>query len=78
MFILHMKTTLDIDTDLLRQAKEALGATTIKETVHASLEAVVRRRKLKALADSFGTVPFELTPENLRKQRRKRGPHVPR
>ncbi len=74
---IHMKTTLDIDADLLRQAKEALGAATIKETVRASLEVVVRRRKLQALADSFGAVPFDMTPEDLRKQRRKRGAHVP-
>jgi len=73
-----MKTTLDIDTDLLNQAKEALGVATIKETVRASLEAVVRRRKLQALADSFGAVPFDMTLEDLRAQRRKHSAHVPR
>jgi Arc/MetJ family transcription regulator len=74
----HMKTTLDIDKDLLNEAKEVLGAATIKETVHASLEAVVRRRKLQALADAFGTVPFDMSPEDVRRQRRKRAPHVSR
>ena len=73
-----MKTTLDIDAELLKQAKEALGVSTIKETVHASLEAVVRRRKLQVLADSFGAVPFEMTLEDLRAQRRKRSGHVSR
>ena len=69
-----MKTTMDIDEDLL---KEALGAATNKETVHASLEAVVRRRKLEALADAFGAISFDISPEDLREQRRKRGAHVP-
>ena len=61
-----------------KQAKEALGAATIKETVRAGLEAVVRRRKLQALADAFGAVSFDISPEDLRMQRRKRSPHVPR
>ena len=73
-----MKTTMDIDADLLRQAREALGAATNREAVHASLEAVVRRRKLQALVDAFGTVPFDLSPDDLRKQRRKRSAHGPR
>jgi Arc/MetJ family transcription regulator len=73
-----MKTTLDIDEDLLKQAKEALSATTIKETVRASLEAVVRQRKLKDLADAFGSISFDMSPEELRTQRRKRGAHGPR
>jgi Arc/MetJ family transcription regulator len=73
-----MKTTVDIDEDLLKQAKEALGAATIKQTVRASLEAVVRQRGLRELADAFGTVPFDMTPGALRAQRRKRSAHVPR
>jgi Arc/MetJ family transcription regulator len=73
-----MKTTLDIDEDLLKQAKLALSATTIKETVRASLEAVVRQRKLKELANAFGSIAFDLSPEDLRKQRRKRTAHGPR
>ena len=74
-----MKTTLDIDEELLKQAKEALNAATFKETVRASLEAVVRQRKLRALADSFGSIEFDMSPEDLRRQRRKgtrrHGPH---
>ena len=70
-----MKTTLDIDEDLLRQAKEALNAATIKETVHAGLEALVRQRKLRVLADAFGSIAFDMSPEQLRRQRGKRGRH---
>ena len=73
-----MKTTLEIDPALLKQAKEALGTATIKDTVNASLGAVVRRQKLQALADSLGHVPINLTLEQLRLQRKKRSPHVSR
>ncbi len=72
-----MKTTLEIDEELLRQAKEALNAPTIKETVHAGLELVVRQRKLRVLADTFGSVAFDISPEDLRSQRRNRGKHGP-
>lgn len=70
-----MKTSVDIDTELLNRAKKALGTQTIKETIHASLDDVVRRRKLQALADALGTIPVDLTPQQLRAQRKKRQRH---
>jgi len=73
-----MKTTVEIDATLLKEAQEALGTTTIKGTVDASLKAIVRQRQLQALADALGTIPLELTTEQLRRQRRKRALHVPR
>ena len=73
-----MKTTVEIDAMLLKEAQEALGTTTIKGTVDASLKAIVRQRQLQALADALGTIPLELTTEQLRRQRRKRALHVPR
>lgn len=73
-----MKTTVEIDATLLKEAREALGTTTIKGTVDASLKAIVRQRQLQALADALGTIPLELTTEQLRRQRRKRALHVPR
>lgn len=73
-----MKTTIDLDQELLNKAQKALGTATIKGTVEASLRSVVRRRQLQELAGSLGTIPLELTPETLRAQRRKRALHVPR
>ncbi len=70
-----MKTTMDIDNQLLSKAKQLLGTHTIKDTVHASLDEVVRRRKLEALADTLGTIPLELTVPQLRAQRKKRSRH---
>ena len=67
-----MKTTIEIDPRLLRAAQKALGTTTIKGTVDASLRAVLKQRDLQAFADALGTVDLDLTPERLRRQRAKR------
>lgn len=73
-----MKTTIDIDKELLEAAKQALGTDTLKGTIEASLRSVIRRLQLEELAESLGKVPLELTPERLRSQRRKRARHVSR
>ena len=73
-----MKTSIDLDPELVRKAQKALGTTTIKGTVDASLKAVVRQRQLEALADALGTIPLDLTTVQLRRQRRKRTSRVPR
>lgn len=44
-------TTLDLDRDLVAQARELLGTTTATETVHAALAEVVRGRRRMALLD---------------------------
>jgi len=62
----------------LREAQKVLGTTTIKGTVDASLKAIVRQRQLQVLADALGTIPLQLTAEQLRRQRRKRTHHVSR
>lgn len=73
-----MKTTIEIDQQLLRQAQKTLGTETIKGTVEASLRTVVQRGQLQKLADALGTIPLDLTPAQLRAQRHKRTPHVSR
>jgi Arc/MetJ family transcription regulator len=71
-----MKTTIEIDPRLLQQAQKALGTDTIKGTVEASLRSVIQRGQLQKLADALGTIPLDLTPDQLRSHRRKRTPHV--
>ncbi|MBH0200518.1 MAG: type II toxin-antitoxin system VapB family antitoxin [Nitrospira sp.] len=71
-----MKTTIEIDQRLLQQARKTLGTDTIKGTVEASLRSVIQRGQLQKLADALGTIPLDLTPDQLRSQRRKRTPHV--
>ncbi len=73
-----MKTTIEIDQQLLRQAQKTLGTDTIKGTVEASLRTVIQRSQLQKLAEALGTIPLDLTPGRLRSQRHKRSSHVPR
>ena len=61
-----------MDARLLERARRILGKDTIKDTVDESLRRVVRQRALQDLADSFGTLDIDLTPESLRRMRRKR------
>ena len=73
-----MKTTIEIDTELSREVQKALGTTTIRGTVDAGLRAIVRQRQFQTLADALGTIPLELTADQLRRQRPKRTGHVSR
>jgi Arc/MetJ family transcription regulator len=73
-----MKTTIEIDEKILKAAQRALGTTTIKGTVDASLKEVVRQRQLRELADALGTIELELTPDQLRRQRAKRPAYASR
>ena len=73
-----MKTTVDIDQQLLRKAQKSLGTDTIKGTIEASLRSVIQQSQLQKLADALGTIPLDITADQLRQQRRKRIVHVSR
>ena len=73
-----MKTTLDIDRGLLKKAQQVLQTASIKDTIDASLKSVVRRQQLHALANALGTIPLDITVEQLRRHRVKRTPRAPR
>lgn len=60
------RTSLNLDLDLVAQAREVLGSNGTTDTVHRALEDVVRREKLRRLAEET----FEdLTPEALERLR---------
>jgi len=73
-----MKTTIDIDQQLLRKAQRSLGTDTIKGTIEASLRSVIQQSQLQKLADALGTIPLDLTVDQLKQQRRKRTADVSR
>lgn len=73
-----VKTTIEIDQQLLRQAQKTLGTDTIKGTVEASLRTVIQRSQLQKLADALGSIPLDLAPGQLRSQRHKRLSNVSR
>ena len=60
------RTSLNLDLDLVAEAREVLGSNGTTDTVHRALQEVVRQEKLKRLAEwDFS----ELTPEVLDKLR---------
>lgn len=60
------RTSLNLELDLVAEAREILGSSGTTDTIHRALEDVVRREKLRRLADE----PFEdLTPEALERLR---------
>jgi Arc/MetJ family transcription regulator len=44
-------TTIDIDTELVRQAGDVLGTARTTDTIHAALADVVRRRRRMSILD---------------------------
>jgi Arc/MetJ family transcription regulator len=52
-----MKKTLNIDEELLKEAKEACGAITDTEAVHKGLEALVRRAAIERIRAYLGSEP---------------------
>jgi Arc/MetJ family transcription regulator len=68
--LIHMRTTLNINDDLLKQAARLSGITEKTAIIHAGLEALVARESAKRLAALGGSEP------RLRKIRRRR-PQTP-
>jgi Arc/MetJ family transcription regulator len=63
------RTSLNLELELVAQAREVLGTNGTTDTIHRALEDVVRRERLQALAERT----FEdLTPEALDELRRTR------
>jgi len=55
-----MRTTLNIDDEMLRIVQEETGARTKSQAVHEALKDFVRRRKIEKLIQLGGKVRFSL------------------
>jgi Arc/MetJ family transcription regulator len=71
IIICIMRTTLDIDHDLLEEAKALSGSESKKETVETALKEYIRRRKARKLLDLEGRVELSYGVSELLKRRRK-------
>ena len=58
-----------IDDDLLREARQILGTSGVRETVEAGLRETVRRHRIEQLRRSLGKMEFDLTGEELMRLR---------
>ena len=60
------RTSLNLELDLVAEAREILGSNGLTDTIHRALEDVIRQDKLRRLAER----EFEdLTPETLARLR---------
>ena len=66
---MHMRTTLNLDEDLLREAQRLSGLTEKTSVLHAGLEALIARESARRLAALGGT---EKTLRSIPRRRMKR------
>ena len=64
-----MRTTLEIDEKLMRQALALTKAKTKKELIRRSLKALIRQQRIERLLGRLGRFPLVLTPRKLAKLR---------
>lgn len=69
MYIIRMKTTIDIPVKDLEEAIHFAGAKTKREAVLAALTDFNRRHKMARLSRHLGTCNNLMTPEELNRQR---------
>ncbi len=61
-----MRTTLNLDEDLVREAQKLTGATARTALVHAGLRALIERESARRLARLGGTEPALKAPPRRR------------
>jgi Arc/MetJ family transcription regulator len=64
-----MRSTIDIDESLFREALKLTGAKTKKDVVRLSLECLVRKKRLENLKSKLGNFPLDITLKDLKKMR---------
>jgi len=68
--VVPMRTTVDIDERLIREAMALLSVNTKREAVQHSLEALVRQARRRRLRSKLGNIELDITLEELHEMRR--------
>jgi Arc/MetJ family transcription regulator len=63
------RRTVEIDDEVLPEAREALGTAGVRDTIETALREATRRRRLEELRRSLGTYDLDLTQEELARLR---------
>ena len=71
-----MKTTLELDEKLIKDAMDMVGGKTMRATVTLALRELIAARRREQLAAMIGTTDFDMTLEDLQELRGKEKPHV--
>jgi Arc/MetJ family transcription regulator len=66
--MMPMRTTVNVDSELLETARQALGTEGVSDTVNAALEDIARRTAIKR----FDVRLFDVTDEDIALSRRDR------
>jgi len=64
-----MRSTVDINEELLEEAKALTGARTKKEVIALSLRELIRKRRREHLAGLFGSSILKVSPDDIEKMR---------
>lgn len=65
-----MRTTVDVDKAMIREAMELGKVSTQKEAISLALSEFIRIKRLERLASRVGKFELSLTPEQLDRMRR--------
>lgn len=65
-----MRSTIDIDEKLLKEAQKITGAKTKKELVNLSLRELIRKKRREHLISLFGSPVLNISLEDVRKLRK--------
>ena len=60
-----MRTTLDVDEEVLQEAMKLLGVKTKREAVRRALQAIIAQKRREALRAKLGQLDLALTLEDL-------------
>jgi len=67
-----MRTTLDLPTGLVEEARDAIGFKSKTDTVVFALKEIVRRKRKDELKDFITKMEFEFDPTEIRQRDRAR------
>ena len=65
-----MRSTIDIDEKLLKEAQKITGAKTKKELVNLSLRELIRKKRKEHLINLFGSPVLNISLEDVKKLRK--------
>jgi len=64
-----MRSTIDIDEELMKEARALTGARTKKEVIDFSLRELIRKKRREHLASLFGSGILAVSPDDVEKMR---------
>jgi len=67
-----MRTTIDLDEDLVQEVMKLLEVDTKKEAVHRSLRDIVKRKRRARLRSRLGTMDLDLSLKELEEMRKRK------